>query len=60
MFIDYNKRLKALLSYSLDGFINIYTFPKYKLISAIKASKFSKNILRMVVLVSNPFQMIFA
>ena len=58
-YIDYNKRLNLFLSYSSDGFINIYTFPKYKLVRAIQVSKFSKDILKMVVLISNPFPMIF-
>ena len=48
------------LSYSLDGFINIYVFPKCKLVRAIKVDYFSKEILKKVVLVSNPFPMIFA
>ena len=59
-FIDYHKRLNAFLSYSLDGYINIYTFPKYKLVRAIEVSKFSKNELNIVALVSNPFPMILA
>ena len=59
-YIDYNKRLNMFLSYSLDGFINLYTFPKCKFVRAIKVSNFFENELKEVILISNPFPMIFA
>ena len=58
-YIDFNPRLNIFLSYSLDKFINIYIFPKCKLINVIDTSQFKeKKFFEEVVLLSYPFPMI--
>ena len=61
-YIDFNPRLNIFLSYSLDNFINIYIFPKLKLINVIDTIGFrdenDKNIFDRVVLISYPFPLI--
>ena len=61
-YIDFNPRLNLLLSYSLDNFINIYIFPKLKLINVIDTILFKQkndlNYFDKVVLISYPFPMI--
>ena len=59
-YIDYNPRLNLVIDYALDGYINIYTVPKFKLIKAIQAKDFNTNneIIKYLVLISNPFPMI--
>jgi len=58
-YIDFNSRLNILLSYSLDNYINIYIFPKLKLINAIDICSFKDiNDIQSfdeVVLLSYPF-----
>ena len=58
-YIDFNSRLNILLSYSIDNFINIYVFPKLKLINTIDTNDFKeekdKNYFDKVVLLSFPF-----
>ena len=58
-YIDFNSRLNILLSYSLDNFINIYIFPKLKLINEIDTKEFKdendKNYFDAVILLSFPF-----
>ena len=60
-YIDYNPRLNLFLTYALDGYINIYAFPKIKFIRAIKVDDYyeKNDYLKKVVLISNPFPMIF-
>ena len=58
-YIDFNSRLNIFLSYSLDNFINVYIFPKLKLINIIDTDLFKekddKNYFDEVVLLSYPF-----
>lgn len=61
-YIDFNPRLNILLSYSLDNYINIYIFPKLKLINVIDTRLFKdKNddyYFDEVIGISYPFPMI--
>ena len=61
-YIDFNPRLNILLSYSLDNYINIYIFPKLKLINVIDTRLFKDKkdsyYFDEVVAISYPFPMI--
>ena len=59
-YIDYNPRLNLLVDYALDGYINIYTVPKFKLIQVIQTKDFNKSnqTIKYVILISNPFPII--
>ena len=58
-YIDYNPRLNLVIDYALDGYINIYTIPKFKLIHTIQTKDFNINEnIKFLVLISNPFPMI--
>ena len=58
-YIDFNPRLNIFLSYSLDNFINVYIFPKLKLINIIDTDLFKesddKKFFDEVILLSYPF-----
>ena len=58
-YIDFNARLNILLTYLLDNLINIYIFPKFKLINSIDVYSFKvsddNDFFDKIVLISFPF-----
>ena len=59
LYIDYNPRLNLLADFSMDGFINIYSIPTFKLIRAIQTKDLNMpGKIYKIALISNPFPML--